>query len=660
MIDSSFRKRLVISAVFLTLLYCLLIVRFYCIQILQGDHWKQVALNQHQYVEDLPFKRGSFYSNTSIKQGHPEEPQAFVIDVQKFHLFIDPDSVPSISKQKMAAALSKMLNQPASLIREDLDRKSRSRKIASFLDLKKKEEIAFWWSSFCKQEKIVRNAIYFNSDSQRSYPFGSMLGTVLHTVREDRDALGQSIPTGGLEMLYHSYLSGKAGKRLIVRSPSHPLDTGKVLQPSENGADIYLTVNHYLQAIAEAELTKGIQTAGALGGWAVMMDPYNGEILALAQTPSFNPAKYKDYYNSPADLEYTKVKAVTDCFEPGSIFKAVTVAVCLKASEELVAKGKPPILTPDEWVPTANGWFPGRGTPLKDARVHKQLNLNLGLQKSSNIYMGRIIQRVIETMGDQWYRNELVNTFGLGQKTHIELPAESIGLVPTPGRLHPNGKLEWSVPTPYSLSMGHNILVNSIQMVRSYAIFANGGFLVEPHIIRKISKKQADGSTKILVDNSKMKAPKKVLSPAIASRIVEALKYVTKEGGTSKLADIHGYTEAGKSGTAEKIIDGVYSKTHNISSFLGFAPANNPRFILLVSVDDPVSKMIPGVGRQQFGGICAAPIFREISSRALQYLGVEPDDPYGYPVGDPRRNPAKADMISKMQTLKDEYQRHNQ
>lgn len=660
MINSSFRKRLVISAVFLTLLYCLLIVRFYCIQILQGDHWKQVALNQHQYVEDIPFKRGSFYSNTSIKQGHPEEPQAFVIDVQKFHLFVDPDSVPAIAKQKMAIELSKLLNQPVQGIKDELDRKSRSRKVASFLDLKKKEEVAVWWNTFSKQEKIVRNAVYFNSDSQRSYPFGSMLGTVLHTVREDRDAQGQSIPTGGMEMLFHSQLCGKSGKRLIVRSPSHPLDTGKILQHPENGADIYLTVNHYLQAITESELTKGIQTAGALGGWAVMMDPFTGEILALAQTPSFNPAKYRDYYNSPAGLEYTKVKAVTDCFEPGSIFKAVTVAICLKASEELVAKGKRPILTPDEWVPTANGWFPGRATPLKDARVHKQLNMTLGIQKSSNIYMGRIIQRVVDTMGDQWYRNELINTFGFGLKSHIELPAESAGLVPTPGKLHPNGKLEWSVPTPYSLAMGHNILVNSIQMVRSYSIFANGGFLVNPHIVRKIIKKQADGSAKVLVDNSNMKPPTRVISPEIASTIVEALKFVTKEGGTSKRADIHGYTEAGKSGTAEKIIDGVYSKTHNISSFLGFAPAKNPRFILLVSVDDPEVKIIPGVGRHQFGGVCAAPIFKEIATRALQYLGVEPDDPYGYPPGDPRRNPEKADMLPKMQVLKEEYQRHNQ
>ena len=242
-----------------------------------------------------------------------------------------------------------------------------------------------------------------------------------------------------------------------------------------------MTINHYLQAIVEAELANGVKKAGALGGWAVMMDPYSGEVLALAQVPTFNPARYRDYYNDPALLDSTKVRAVTDCFEPGSIFKPITIAVCLKASEELIKIGKPPLLIPEEWIPCANGWFPGRITPLKDARVHQFLNLDLAIQKSSNVYMGRVIQRVIDKMGDAWYRRTLTG-FGFGVKTGIELPAESVGLVPTPGKLHPNGKLEWSVPTPYSLSIGHNILVNSVQLVRAYAILANGGFDVSPHL----------------------------------------------------------------------------------------------------------------------------------------------------------------------------------
>ena len=662
-LDAQDRKRLVWVAVFLSLLFCSLVVRFYQIQIVEGEKWTQVALSQHQYIATEPFMRGSFYSNTSIKEGHPEERQPFVIDVPKFHLFIDPDSIPVSSREKMAKGLSSLFHfspEAEAKMRSEFEKKSRSRKIAGWLDRDQRKEIEDWWTVFSSKEKIVRNALFFTSDYKRSYPFGTMLGTVLHTVQEEKDPrTHQALPTGGLELLYNSYLKGKEGKRLILRSPRHPIDTGKILETPENGADIYLTINHYLQAIVETELAKGVIAAKGKGGWAVMMDPFTGEILALAQTPPFDPARYADYFNDPNLQAFTRVKAVSDCFEPGSIFKPITLAICMKANEELVRRGKNPIFSPDEKIPTANGWFPGRSSPLKDGRPHQYLNMSLGLQKSSNVYMARLVHRLIETLGDAWYRKALADTFGFGQKTQIELPAESGGLLPTPGKLHPNGKLEWSLPTPYSLAIGHNILINSIQMVRAYAILSNGGYAVQPHIIRKIIKTLPDGAKKILVDNTGYRASEQILSRSITEPIVRGMKFVTKEGGTSKRADIMGYTEAGKSGSSEKIIDGVYSKDHHISSFLGFAPAENPRFVLLVSIDDPEKKFIPGVGRQQLGGVCAAPVFREIASRSLQYLGVDPDDPYGYPPGDPRRDSKRADWTNEVQALRELYEKWN-
>jgi cell division protein FtsI (penicillin-binding protein 3) len=268
--------------------------------------------------------------------------------------------------------------------------------------------------------------------------------------------------------------------------------------------------------------------------------------------------------------------------------------------------------------------------------------------------MGKIAQRLIERLGDQWYRKALFDLFGFGQKTMVELPAETAGLLPTPGKLHPNGKPEWSVPTPYSLAMGHNILVNSIQLAKAYAIIANGGLSVQPHLIRKIVK-----GKQVLIDNTRYRATERVLSAQASAALVRALKFVTKEGGNSRRADIPGYTEAGKSGTAEKIVDGVYSKEHHVSSFAGFAPATSPRFVLIVSIDDPEKKYIPGVGPQQKGGVCAAPIFREIGLKTLQYLGVELDDPFGYPVGDKRRDPKRADYVNESAQIKELYQRWN-
>ena len=654
------RNRLVIVAVFLSTLFCALVIRFYQIQIIEGDKWTKTALSQHQYVLPEPFMRGSFYSNTSIKEGHPEDEQPFVVDMIKFHLFIDPQSIPELLREKMALALSLQLSISKEKIRPEFEKKSRSRKIAQFLDRGQRKAIEEWWHRFSIDEKIVRNALFFTSDYKRSYPFGSMLGTVLHTVQEERDPeTGQSIPTGGLELLYNGYLKGKGGKRLILRSARRPLDMGKILETPENGADVFLTINHYLQAIVESELAKGVKEAGGRGGWAVMMDPSNGEILALAQTPSFDPAHYADYFNRPELLESTRAKAVTECFEPGSIFKPLTVAVCMKANEELLRKGKAPIFSVDEKISTSNGWFPGRGAPLKDGRTHQYLNMYLGLQKSSNVYMGKIVHRLVDTMGDAWYRQTLVDLFGFGNKTNIELPGESGGILPTPGKVHPNGKLEWSLPTPYSLAIGYNVLVNSIQMVRAYGILASGGYAAQPHLVRKIVKTLPDGRKRVLVDNTKYRATERVLSASIASTIVRGLKYITKEGGTSKRGDIMGYTEAGKSGTSEKIVGGNYSKTNHISSFVGFAPAKNPRFVLMVSIDDPESKWIPGVGKQQHGGVCASPIFREIATKALQYLGVAPDDPYGYPYGDPRRDPKKADWMEEVSALKQLYEQWN-
>lgn len=650
------KHRLVVVSVFLLFLFCALLIRFYQIQIIEGDKWTKVALSQHQYITSEPFKRGSFYSNTSIRPSQTQDEQPFVVDVAKFHLFIDPDSIPFSLKEKMARELASILDVDVQKLKLEFARKSRSRKVAEFLNREERNAIEAWWNGFRKHEDIVRNAIYFTSDYQRSYPFGSMLGTILHTVQKERDPkTGQCIPTGGLELLFSSYLEGKKGKRLMVTSPRRPLDMGKVLEEPEDGADIYLTVNHYLQAVAESELSKGVKEVNARGGWAVMMDPSNGEILALAQTPTFDPTNYSLYYNNPELLDATRVRAVSECFEPGSILKPITAAICLHANEEY---GRP-IFLPDEKIATASGAFPGRTKPLKDGRVHKYLNLDHAIQKSSNIYMGRIVQRTINVMGDAWYRQRMVDLFGFGQKMNIELPGESPGLLPMPGKLHPNGKPEWSTPTPYSLAIGYNILTNSIQLVRAYGIFANGGYAVQPHLVRKIVKTLPDGSKKVLVDNTGYRATKRVLSAATCKAVNRSLKFNTKEGGTSKRADVFGYTEAGKSGTSEKMIDGTYSKTNNISSFIGFVPADKPRFVLLVTLDDPERKLIAGVGKQQHGGTCAAPIFREIAAKALQYLGVPPDDPFGYSYGDPRRDVSKADWVKEVKELKELYEEWN-
>jgi cell division protein FtsI (penicillin-binding protein 3) len=665
-IPPDIRKRLVWISLFVFALFCTLIVQFFKIQIIQGEKWTAQAKSQHQLVVTEPFKRGLFYSNASIKLGHPETDQPFVIDVPKFHLYSDPSNIPESARDEMARQICTLLHiagDDGKKLRSQFNKKSRSRKLALWLDKEQCDALNQWWFPYARQKKIVRNAIFFVQDYKRSYPFGKLLGQVLHTVREEKDArTHQPIPTGGLELVFDKILQGREGKRLILRSPRHPLETGKILSYPEDGADVYLTINHYLQAIAEEEICRAVKNAGAKGGWAVLMEPKSGEIWALAQYPWFEPGSYRDFFNDPKLQEHTKVKAITDPYEPASTMKPLTLAIALKANVELKKQGKKPIFSPLEKIPSANGSFPGRSKPIHDLRTHAYLNMDLGLQKSSNIYMARLVQRIIEALGENWYRNALQEIFGFGVRTGIELPSESPCMLPTPGKLHPNGKMQWSTPTPFSIAFGHNILVSSIQMLRSYAIIANGGYDVRPTLVRKVVRRHRDGSEEVLLDNTsaeRVKSFRCLLEPEIVEALIKSMKYVTKPGGTAPKGDIYGYTEAGKTATSEKIVGGMYSKKNHISTFIGFAPVQEPRFVLLIAVDEPEFKYIPGVGKNQLGGNCCAPAFREIGLRTLQYLGVEPDDPYGFPVGDPRRDESKADWLKETKTLKELYQRWN-
>jgi cell division protein FtsI (penicillin-binding protein 3) len=662
-VTSRDQKRLVAVAIFIFFAFSLLVSQFYKIQIAEGEMWSKKAENQHFFFVTEPFVRGKFFSNTSIKKGHPENPQPFVVDIQKYHLYVDPLSIPV----KYRTALSNYLIEALEIkkegradFRSHFDRKTRSRKLEMWLDEKTRERVLAWWKEFAGKNKIPRNALYFVNDYQRSYPFGKMLGQVLHTIQTNKDEVTkQAVPTGGLEYYFNEYLKGKLGKRRLMRSPRHSFETGDVIEDPENGADIYLTINHCLQAICEEEIEAGVRNSKAKSGWAVMMDPRTGQILALAQYPSFNPTNYQDYFTSEDLIDHTRVKAVSDAHEPASVMKAFTIAAALLANDELIKRGELPLFDPMEKIATANGNFPGRTKPIKDTRLHYYLNMDMAVQKSSNIYMGRLVERIVKRLGNEWYRNVLLNTFGFGIKTGVELPSESVGMLPMPGKKHPNGKLEWSVPTPFSLAMGYNLRANSLQLLRGFAVFANGGYLVKPTLVRKIVKTTADGRKDIIEDHTSEKWLKqfpRVVTKEIAERVVESLKYVTKPGGGAWRADVWGYTEAGKTGTQKKIVDGQYSNQFYCPSFLGFVPATDPAFIMIVVIDEPDTSENHNISQRYYGSVAAAPVFRSISKRALEYLGIPPDDPHGYPTNDPRYDAKKADWLQEAQKLEEKYQ----
>lgn len=659
------KYRLLWIALLTFILFSLLIAQFYRIQILEGKKWALQAQKQHFFMIKEPFIRGAFYSNPYIRKGHPSEPQRFVVDVPKFHLYADPESIPPQFKDEAANQLLAHLSLTVVerlQLRQQLDKHSRSRKLAMWLDKEAYREVNQWWQGYARQYKIPRNALFFVKDYQRSYPFGKLLGQVLHTIQNQKDEkTDQALPTGGLELYFNSYLQGKNGKRRLMRSPRNALETGEVISYPEHGADIYLTINPCLQTIAEEEIEKGVKKSKGKSGWVAMMDPYTGEILALAQYPFFYPPDYQQYFNHTELIEHAKVKAITDANEPGSVFKPFTIAIALKANQLLRKQGEKEIFSPDEKIPTSNGHFPGRSKPITDTSVHYYLNLDMGIQKSSNIYTGRLAERMVARFGNEWFRRQ-IQLFGFGQKTHIELPGESAGVLPTPGKLHPNGALEWSIPTPFSLAMGYNFQATTIQLLRAYAVLANGGFLVQPTLVRCIVKKDPNGSPKVLLDNlceERLRNFPRILEQEIIQRVLQAMRYVTKPGGTAAKADVPGYTEVGKTSTPKKIVNGLYSEKLYCPTFAGFTPVNHPAFVVVVTIDEPEYGYVPGIGKNHNGGNCTALVFRDIAKRSLAYLGIPSDDPFGYPYGDPRHDSQKEAWMNETRKLQEIYNKWN-
>lgn len=640
-------KKLAFLLIFLMCLLATVMARFYTIQIEEHEQWLKKAERQHFFTIREPAPRGTFFANTDLKPGHPSFPQKLVFDIEKFHLHADPASIPDNLKETVYKHLSQLLEaspEEKDSFKEQLSRKSRNRKLVMWLTKEQREDILEWWLPFAREHRIPKNALFFVTDYERSYPFGHLLGQLLHTTRSQKnEAHGFAIPTGGLELYFDQLLRGIPGKRRLMRSPRNAFEVGDIIEKPVKGADIYLTVNHHLQMIVEEELAKGVKKCQAKSGRAIIMEPETGEILAIAQYPFFSPAYYKNYFNDPLLLQHTQLGSAIEAIEPGSVMKAFTTCAVFLANAELQNRGEELLFDPEEIIPTSNGYFPGRSKPISDTRLHYFLNLPMAIQKSSNIYLGRQMEKIITRLGSAWYRRFLYETLGFGKKTGIEFPVETAGVVPTIGKLHPNGTPQWAKCTPYSLSMGYNLLVNEFQLVRAYGVLANGGYQVQPTFVRKVISYES-GQPEVIIDNTKPERKSQfplILPPKVVEAVVKTMKYTTKPGGTCVKADIYGYSEAGKTGTARKIVNGIYQKIHR-SSFIGFAPLKKPAFVLYVMMDEPKNG-------------AAGPLFSKIGKRVLTYLGVAPDDPYGYPNGDPRADPAKADWVLESQKLEQTY-----
>ncbi len=422
-------------------------------------------------------------------------------------------------------------------------------------------------------EKLGVTGFGFYPEERRAYPQGRVAAHVLGFAGTDNKGLD------GLERSLDKTLAGKPGFEIVVRDPLGRAIDVVTSRKERAGRNVVLTLDHQLQASAEQLLANAVARWRARGATAIVMDPRTGAILAMANAPTFDANTFS---SAPADAR--RNRAVTDLYEPGSTFKIVTVAAALE--DNIVAPDTsfrlaPTIKVADRTIREAHT----RGTETMTVR---QI-----LSESSNVGTITIAQRLGGPELASW-----IDRFGFGKRTGVDFPGESPGLV-LPYE-------DWSGSTIGTVPIGQGIAVTPLQMVSAYAAIGNGGVMPPAHLIAKVGGKK--------VHHGK---GRRIVSRHTADRMTAMFRDVVVEG-TGTEAAIPGYTVAGKTGTANKAENGVYVSKY-VASFVGLVPARKPRLAILVMVDEPRGQI--------FGGVVAAPIFRDIARFALQYLEVPPDAP---------------------------------
>ena len=424
--------------------------------------------------------------------------------------------------------------------------------------------------------ELQLEGVGFMKENRRFYPNKQLAAHLLGYVGLDNTGLA------GVEATYDNLIKGHAGT-VLIQTDAKRHAFSRVERPSTTGADLELTIDQYLQHIAERELQAGVQYAGAEGGSAIVMDPSTGEILALASSPAFNPNAYRNFND-----EERRNRAIQDLYEPGSTFKIVTASAALEQK----------LLKPSDLVDTNPGEIRFGSRVVDEDKHHNYgvLSFTDVIVRSSNVGAIKIGLRVgSERMGIYARR------FGFGRPTSPDFPSESPGILWDPSRQTDSALA--------SMAMGYQVGVTPLQMAAAVSAVANGGDLLQPRVVRAVTR---DGVRKLV--------PRKVLSHAInrnTAADVTAIMEAVVERGTGRSAQIDGYTIAGKTGTAQKVENGRYSNTDYNVSFVGFLPSRKPVFAIVVVVDAP-HKVPP------YGATVAAPIFRRIAEAALQQYGVPP------------------------------------
>jgi cell division protein FtsI (penicillin-binding protein 3)/stage V sporulation protein D (sporulation-specific penicillin-binding protein) len=422
-------------------------------------------------------------------------------------------------------------------------------------------------------EKLNLTGFTFQPDERRIYPQGTVAAPLLGYAGIDNSGLA------GLEAELNKELSGTPGSATVVRDAlGQPVNTIQQ-HPAVDGRAVFLTLDSHIQANAEQVLAQTVRQWRAKDATAIVLDPHTGAVLAMAQEPGYDANDFP----TAAQHGLTVDHAVNDVFEPGSVFKVVTVGGAL--SEHKITPRTSFLLPPSIRVAD-------RVIHDAEARPTERMTVAQILQHSSNVGAITIAERYLGEPGLKYW----MRRFGFGRRTGIDFPGESPGLLPS----------YWSGSTIGNVPIGQGVSVTSIQLASAYAAIANRGEWIEPHLVDHV-----------LGEPPPRLHRRRILAPGVDYQLRTMLKGVVSDQGTAELAKIPGYSVAGKTGTAQKPGPHGYIPGAYVATFVGMVPASNPRLVVLVSVDEPRGGI--------YGGIVAAPAFEQIASFDLQYLEVPPD-----------------------------------
>ena len=540
----------------------IVIARLIQVQLVRHDEYTNRAQRQQERTLELSPVRGAILDARG---------RVLAESVAAESIYADPQAI--TNRADVAAKLAPILKMNA---RE--------------IDARLKSDAGFVWIArqvplevTAQVRKLGLSGIDFIEEHRRAYPRGSLAANVIGYVGVDGEGLA------GVEHSFDSQVRGKAGRVTVLRDARRGMYIvgGEGVNRPVDGNHVVLTIDSVVQYITERALTKAVEKYHAAGGSAIVMDARDGSILAMGSVPTFDPNHFRDF--PPASWRNRNVQEI---YEPGSVFKIITASAGIEER----------VVTPSQILDCGNG-----AIQIADVEIHEHGGTKYGLMTfedvmvhSSNV--GTI--RVALSLGEKRLY-DYVRRFGFGERTNIQLPGEAAGLLRRLSR--------WSDVSEASIAIGQEIGVTPLQVVRAIGTIANGGVRVEPRVIDRVVD---DAGATIL--KPERQVPQRVVSERTAAVLNEILKSVVYRG-TGERAALPEHVVAGKTGTAQKAVGHGYAPDKFIASFGGYVPADRPRLVILVVVDEPRG--------EQFGGVIAAPAFREIAEATLHYLRVAPSVP---------------------------------